>query len=111
MSRKALLMKVCDKEMLVHGAHTNTRSLRGIWKKVYLLSKEFRICVVHAINDSKLRMGFEVIVFQVGLDISHNMEVDIIKQEDKSIPCKILVYKTKNGNNVIVHSYIPHGNI
>jgi hypothetical protein len=87
------------------------RSLHGIRKKVYLLSKEFKICAVHAIDNSKLRVNFEVIVLQVGLDISQNMEVVMLKQEDKSIPCKIHVYKTKNGNNIVVHSCIPFGNI
>jgi hypothetical protein len=110
-SKRALLMRVCDRKMLVHGAHANTRIFRGIQKKVYLLSKEFKICAVHAVDNSKLRVNFEVIVLQVGLDISQNMEVIIIKQEDKSIPCKIHVYKTKNGNNIVVHSCIPLGNI
>jgi hypothetical protein len=56
-------------------------------------------------------MNFEVIVFHVGFDISQNMEVVIIKQEEKSIPCKIPIYKTKNGNNIVVHFCIPLGNI
>jgi hypothetical protein len=61
------------------------RSLRGIQKKVYLFSKEFKISVVHAIDNNKLRVNFEAIVLQVGLDISQNMEVIMIKQEDKSL--------------------------
>jgi hypothetical protein len=97
-------MRVCDKNMLVHGVHANTKSLHGIQKKVYLLSKEFKICAVPVIDNSKFQVNFEVIVLQVGLGIFQNMEVVIIKQEDKSIPCKIHVYKTKNGNNIVVHS-------
>ncbi len=63
-------MRVCDRKMLVHGAHANTRSLCGIQKKVYVLRKEFKICVVHAVDNSKLRVNFDVIILQVGLDIS-----------------------------------------
>jgi hypothetical protein len=30
MNKRALVMEICDKEVVVHGAHTNTRSLHVI---------------------------------------------------------------------------------
>jgi hypothetical protein len=55
-------------------------------------------------------MNFEVIVLHVGLDVFQNSEMVIIIKEDGSILCKIFVCKTKNGDNIVVHSYIPLGN-
>jgi hypothetical protein len=49
------------------------------------------------VRDCKLWMNFELIVFQVGFDVSKNPEVIIIKKKDETIPCKILVRKSKNG--------------
>jgi hypothetical protein len=89
----------------------NIGSLGGVRKKVYLLRREFNTCAVHIVDDYKHGVNFEVIVLQVGLDVFQDLEVIIIKQEDRSIPCKIFVYKTKNGNNIVVHSCIPLGNI
>jgi hypothetical protein len=67
--------------------------------------------VVQIVHDFKLPMYFEVIVLHVGLDVSQNVEVIIIEQEDESIPCKILVCKIEYGNNIVFHSCIPLGDI
>ncbi len=71
---------------------------------------EFKICAVHTIDDYKLRVNFEVIVLHVGLDVSQNLEVVIVKKEDATIPYKILVYKSENGGNIVVNFCIPLGN-
>jgi hypothetical protein len=55
-------------------------SLGGVSKKVYLFIKVFRICAVHTLEDNKLRINFEVIVLQVGLDLSQNLKVIIVKK-------------------------------
>ncbi len=73
----------------------------GVCKKVYLFRGEFKTCAVQIVDDCKLRVNFEVIVLQIGFDVSQNAEVIIIKQENGSILCKILVYKTKNGDNIL----------
>jgi hypothetical protein len=49
-------------------------------------------------------------ILQVGLDVSQNLKVVIIKKKDGSILCNILVCKSENGDNVIINFYIPLGN-
>ncbi len=85
------------------------RSLGGVSKKVYLFIREFRICAVHIINNNKLWVNFEVIVFQIGLDVSQNPKVVIVKK-DGFILCNIFVRKSENGGNVVINSCIPLGN-
>ncbi len=57
---------------------------------------EFRICAVHIIDNNKLQVKFEVIILHVGLDVFQNREVIIVKEEDGSIPYKMLVHKFEN---------------
>jgi hypothetical protein len=49
--------------------------------------------------------------YLVGLDVFQNPEVIIVKKnEDGSVPCKILVHKIENGNNIVINFCIPLGN-
>jgi len=48
----------------------DTWNFGGVSKKVYFFIGEFGICAMHTIDDNKLRVNFEVIILQVGLDVS-----------------------------------------
>jgi len=61
------------------------------------------MCAVHTVDNYKLWMNFELIVLQVQLDVFQNPKVVIIKKEGGTIPCKIIVRKSKNGDNIIVN--------
>jgi hypothetical protein len=58
----------------------DTGNLGGFANKVYLFIGEFKICAVHAIDNNKLQVNFEVIVFQVGLDVFQIPKVVIVKK-------------------------------
>jgi len=65
---------------------------------------------MHIINNNKFLVNFEIIVLQVGLDVSQNPKAIIGKKKDASTPCKILVCKSENGDNIVVNYCIPLGN-
>jgi len=66
--------------------------------------------MMHIVDNHKLQVNFEVVILQVGLDVFQNTKVIIIKKEDTTIPCKILVYEFGNGCNIVVNFCIPLGN-
>ncbi len=58
----------------------------GVRKKVYIFIEEFRIYVMHIVDDNKLQVNFEVIILWVGLDVFQNLEVVIIKKGGRIHP-------------------------
>jgi hypothetical protein len=49
-------------------------------KNVYLFHGEFEICLMHFVDNYKLQMNFEVVVLEIGLNVSQNSEVIIVKK-------------------------------
>jgi hypothetical protein len=43
--------------------------------------------------------------------MSQNKKVVIVKKEDTTISCKILVHKFENGCNIVIHFCIPLWNV
>jgi hypothetical protein len=65
---------------------------------------------MHFVDDYKFRMNIEVIIIQIGLDVSQNLEVVIVKKQDATNPHKIQIYKSENGHNAVFKSCIPFWN-
>jgi hypothetical protein len=96
--------------MLVLSPHEH---MKPWWnsKNVYLFRGEFEICLMHFVNDCKFQMNFEVVVLEIGLDVSQNSKVVIVKKYDTTIPRDIQVRKSENGCNIVFNSCIPFWNI
>jgi hypothetical protein len=55
-------------------------------KNVYLFRGEFKICPMHFVDNYKLQMNFEVVVLEITLYVSQNLEVIIVKKIGRNHP-------------------------